>query len=408
MGVLEAIRMAAEALRSNKLRSALTLLGMVIGIFAIIASVTAVKVIDVYFQERLSFLGSSTFTISRYPSIQMGPTRFKWRPPITYEQIERLERTLQYPVDVSILEDFDFGMKVSYEARETDPDVILIGTDEDFLGNYSYEVNQGRSFTSEDIRYARPVMVLGSTIAEELFQTENPVGKTVRVRGNRYKVIGVLEAKGNFLGVNIDNRVFAPVTRLFAAYGQPQRNLASVSIRTQTIAQMPAATDEVVSRLRVIRKVDAGNENNFVIETNDTFADIFESFTGTLTMAGALIGLIALLAAGIGIMNIMLVSVTERTREIGIRKAIGAKSSAVLRQFLFEALFLCQIGGLLGILLGIATGNAVAWYFDISATIPWGWSLGGVAAVSGIALIFGVYPAAKAANLDPIEALRHE
>ncbi len=400
--------MAAEALRSNKLRSALTLLGMVIGIFAIIASVTAVKVIDVYFQERLSFLGSSTFTISRYPSIQMGPTRFKWRPPITYEQIERLERTLQYPVDVSILEDFDFGMKVSYEARETDPDVILIGTDEDFLGNYSYEVNQGRSFTSEDIRYARPVMVLGSTIAEELFQTENPVGKTVRVRGNRYKVIGVLEAKGNFLGVNIDNRVFAPVTRLFAAYGQPQRNLASVSIRTQTIAQMPAATDEVVSRLRVIRKVDAGNENNFVIETNDTFADIFESFTGTLTMAGALIGLIALLAAGIGIMNIMLVSVTERTREIGIRKAIGAKSSAVLRQFLFEALFLCQIGGLLGILLGIATGNAVAWYFDISATIPWGWSLGGVAAVSGIALIFGVYPAAKAANLDPIEALRHE
>jgi putative ABC transport system permease protein len=408
MGVIEAIRMAAEALRSNKLRSALTLLGMVIGIFAIIASVTAVKVIDVYFQERLSFLGSSTFTISRYPSIQMGPSRFRWRPPITYEQVERLKRSIQYPADISILEDFDYGMRVEYEDRETEPDVILLGTDENFLENYSYEIDQGRFFTEQDVRYARPVMVLGSSIAEELFLTENPIGKTVRVRGRRYQVVGVLVAKGNFLGVNVDNRVFSPATRLFAVYGQPQRSIEAVSVRTRSLAEMPGATDEVISRLRIIRKVKPGEENNFVIETNDTFKDFFEQFTGTLTMAGAMIGLIALLAAGIGIMNIMLVSVTERTREIGVRKAVGAKSGAVLRQFLFEALFLCQIGGAIGILLGIAVGNATAWYFGISATIPWGWSLAGVAAVSGIALVFGVYPAAKAARLDPIEALRHE
>lgn len=399
--------MAWQALRGNKLRSALTLLGMVIGIFAIIASVTAVEVIDVYFKERISFLGSTTFTISRNPQIQMGPRQYEWRPPITYAQVDRLKRTMNQPAELSIIEAFDFAIPVRYRERETERNIVVIGTDEYFLGNYSYEVDQGRSITSEDVLYARPVLLLGSVVAEALFPNENPLGKEVRAGGNRYEVIGVLKAKGNFLGVTQDNRVAGPITRMFTNYGNWNRDL-SISIRARQMEEMPVVMDEVISRMRVIRKVRPGEDNNFEISTNNTFQQFFDAFTGTLTLAGALIGFIALLAAGIGIMNIMLVSVTERTREIGIRKSVGAKRRAILQQFLLEALFLCQLGGLIGILLGVGVGNAVAWYFEISAAIPWGWAFGGVAAVSAIAMIFGVYPAMKAARLDPIEALRYE
>ena len=197
MEFVEAFRMAWTALRTNRLRSGLTLLGMVIGVFAIISSVTAVKVIDVYFRESMNFLGSSTFTISRYPSIRVSNEQFAYRRPITYEQIERLKRSLSQPVFISILEDFDLGA-VRYGDRETEPNVQLLGTDENFLENFSYELAEGRFITAQDVHYARPVIVLGSVIAEELFPNETPLGKVVRFGGHRYEVIGVLKTKGSF------------------------------------------------------------------------------------------------------------------------------------------------------------------------------------------------------------------
>ena len=250
--------------------------------------------------------------------------------------------------------------------------------------------------------------VLGSAVAEELFPSESPLGKQVEIKGLRLQVVGVLEAKGNFLGFNIDNRMFAPISYLFSRYGHPERNMGAISVRAPSIELVPAAMEEVIGRMRTIRKVPPGEENDFEIETNDSMRSIFEAFTGTLTMGGAGIGLIALLAAGIGIMNIMLVSVTERTREIGIRKSIGARRKDIMRQFLLEAFFLCQIGGFLGILLGVAVGNGVALYFDISSAFPVGWAVAAVVRVSLISLVFGGYPAYKAARLDPIDALRYE
>ncbi len=407
MEFVEAFRMAWTALRTNRLRSGLTLLGMVIGVFAIISSVTAVKVIDVYFRDSMNFLGSSTFTISRYPSIRVSNERFGHRRPITYAQIERLKRSLSQPVFISILEHFDLGA-VRYQGRETEPNVQLIGTDENFLENFSYELGAGRFITAQDVHYARPVIVLGSVIAEELFPNETPLGKVVRFGGHRYEVIGVLKTKGSFLGFSQDRRALIPITTAFARYGLPERDLASVSVRVSSPERLGAAMDEVISKLRIIRKVAPGQPNDFEISTNDSMRSIFEAFTRTLSMGGAGIGLIALLAAGIGIMNIMLVSVTERTREIGIRKAVGARRRDILRQFLLEAFFLCQIGGIVGILLGALAGNLVAVYFDISAVFPWSWALGGMLLVTLVAVVFGSYPAYKAARLNPIDALRYE
>lgn len=398
---------AWASLRANKLRTSLTLLGMVVGVFAIIASVTAVKVIDVYFEEKISFLGAGTFTISRYPEMRMGNENWEYRPNITYDQVERLRRTLQGPYVLSSQEDFDMT-DVRYKSRETDPNIIVIGTDENFPSNFSFTLDYGRFITADDNQYARPFVVLGSAVADELFPSESPIDKTVQIGGNRYQVIGVLEPKGNFLGFNMDNRVFAPMRTLFRNYGGEHRNIATTSVRAPAPHMVPAAMDEVIGRFRAIRKVPPGKDNNFELETNDTIRAVFASFTGALTTGGAGIGLIALFAAGIGIMNIMLVSVTERTREIGIRKSVGARRRDIMRQFILEAIFLCQIGGIVGIALGVLLGNGVAVYFDISAAIPWGWAIAAVVMVSLVALIFGGYPALKASRLDPIESLRYE
>lgn len=409
MAFIEAFWMALDALRGHKLRSALTLLGMVIGVFAIIVSVTAVEVIDVYFKDRLQFLGSSTFTVTRTPPIQVGnqDRSVRNRPSITYDQVERLEDAMTLPVTVSPLEDF-MRTKVTYGDRETEPNIFLMGTDEDMLGNFSYELEMGRFLTAEDVLYARPVCVIGADSYKILFPNESPLGKQIKMEGTRCEVIGVMAEKGNFLGFSQDNRIFFPITRGFSVYGQPQRNIASVSVRVHDAAMINAAKDEVTGRMRVIRKVQPGEENNFDISTNDSMQAVFEAFTGTLTIGGAGIGLISLLAAGIGIMNIMLVSVTERTREIGIRKSIGARRRDIKRQFLLEAFVLCQIGGLIGIVLGAAVGNGVALYFEISAAFPMGWAIAAVVMVTVISMVFGGYPAIKAARLNPIDSLRYE
>jgi len=409
MSAIEAIRMALSSLTGHKTRSALTLLGMVIGVFAIIVSVTAVKVIDVYFKDRLQFLGSSTFTISRFPPIQTGPLdrSMRNRPEITWDQVERLQRIMTLPVAVSPFEDFSMG-KARYGDRETLPNVVILGSNEHVLANFSYEIELGRGLTSEDVQFSRPVVVIGSEVAEDLFVNETPLGKTIRFDGIRYEVIGTLKSKGAFLGFSQDNRIIAPITRMMSVYGNPDRNIASTSVRVTDQRLLSAAMDEATGRMRTIRKVEPGEDNNFELSTNDSMQRIFDSFTSTLTMAGALIGFIALVAAGIGIMNIMLVSVTERTREIGVRKSIGARSRDIMSQFLLEAFFLCQIGGIAGILLGLVAGNLVAVQFNISAAFPWGWAITAVLLVTIIAIVFGGYPALKASRLRPIESLRYE
>ena len=405
MGISETIRMALGALRANMLRSALTLVGVVIGVFAVIASVTAVDVIDLYFNESLQFYGASTLSVERY---QRGQDDEAYHPPITYAQVKRLERMATSDLTVSYSERFEFLARVKFGGRETDPNIWLEGTDEDFLGNYGYAIAEGRPLTTQDVQYGRPVALIGAPVAEELFPNQSPLGKRIEVGRAQLEVIGVLAEKGGFLGFDYDTRIYAPITALLPVYGNNGRNIGSVTIAAPTAQQLQAAQDQIVSHLRVIRKVPPGRDNTFHLSSNDSIQETFGTFTSTLTLGGAAIGLISLLAAGIGIMNIMLVSVTERTREIGIRKAVGAKNHDILRQFLLEAVVLCQLGGLVGIAFGGLAGNIVAVQFDISPSFPWDWAVGAVLGMTLIAVAFGLYPAYKAARLDPIESLRYE
>jgi putative ABC transport system permease protein len=407
MRSIETVREALTALRANKLRSALTLLGIVIGVFAVIAAVTAVDVIDLYFKDSIQVFGASTFSVER-EQFGGGRDQEQYRPPVTYAQAKRLEERVSSELTVSVEEGFDYNVAVKSNRQKTNPNVNLYGTDEAFLGNFGYEMAAGRSLARPDLQNTRPVALLGASVADELFPTTDPVGKEIEMGRVRLRVIGVLAEKGSFLGFDPDTRVYAPVTYLMSTYGGGNRNLGDLTVRAPSPTQIADAKEEVRSHMRVIRKVPPGAPDNFVLESNDSIRSTFDQFTSTLTIGGALVGLISLLAAGVGIMNIMLVSVTERTREIGIRKAVGAKWGNILGQFLLEAIVLCQIGGLIGIILGGLGGNVTALYFDIQPSFPWAWALFAVAGVSVLALIFGGYPAYKAARLDPIESLRYE
>jgi len=402
----ETVREALQALRANVLRSALTLLGIVIGVFAVIAAVTAVDVIDLYFKSSIQGFGASTFSVERYDYAGGdGPDRY--HPPITHNQVQRLKGQMGPNATVSVSEQFDSGAKAASARHETNPNVTLYGTDEAFLGNFGYEMRAGRPLVEQDVQNGRPVALLGSDVAETLFPATSPLGKDVRVGRVRLQVVGVLDEKaGLFRDPN--TRVYAPISHLFAAYGGGGRSMDDTRIRAASAAQLPAVREAAQSYLRVIRQVEPGAPNTFNIESSDFLRSTFSQFTSTLTTGGALVGLISLLAAGVGIMNIMLVSVTERTREIGIRKAVGAKWRNILGQFLLEAIILCQIGGLIGIVLGGLGGNVAALYWDISPSFPWVWAGIAVAGVTLLAVVFGGYPAYKAARLDPIESLRYE
>jgi len=408
MNYTEYFSIAWDSIRSNKLRSSLTLLGIVIGVFAIVSSVTAVRVIDVYFNDTINFLGSTTFSVQKYPAVQFGhlDERIRRRRDITYDQITVYRRRAQLPI-VASPTDWLGETKISFADRETRPNVSIVGSDEGWVVNNSYDLEGGRFLTDGDVRFARSVAVIGRSVSDKLFPNENPLNKEIRVDGRRFRVVGVLAEKGQAFGQDLDQMVVAPITRLLDIYGSAGRSL-SIEIRAPSIELLGATMDEAAGILRSIRKVPPGEENDFEIITNESLLTAFTNFTQYLTLGGLGIGLIALLTAGIGIMNIMLVSVTERTKEIGTRKAVGATNRAILRQFLVETIFLCQVGGIVGILLGVLAGNVTALAFGIRPTFPWDWALIGIAGITVIALIFGVYPAYKAARLNPIDALHYE
>ena len=403
----EFIAMAVASLRSNKLRSALTLLGMVIGVFAIIVAVTSVQVIESQFSSTIQSFGSTTFTVSTQGEMTLhGPGRGRPRAAFTYEQAERLIDRARLPVAISPVLNMGFA-KARYGSQETDQTVRVFGSNAYWATNTNFAVEEGRFLTDQDVRLGRPVVVLGSALNEKLFPNESALAKDIVLDGFRYQVIGVLEEKGQAFGESQDLIAVVPITRVITLYGASERNLYA-QVRAPSVDMLPATMDEVIGHLRVIRRVRAGEDNDFDVSSNEGLVAQVESFASIVAMGGAGVGLFTLLAAGIGIMNIMLVSVTERTREIGVRKAVGARRRDILQQFLYEAIFLCQIGGLFGILLGVLVGNLLGLSMDATFTFPWLWALSAVLGVTVIALVFGVYPAYKAARLDPIESLRYE
>lgn len=408
MNIKEVFFQAFDSLRANKLRSSLTLLALVVGVFSVIVSTTAVAVLDNFFQNTMSLMGGDVINISRTPSVQIGDgdrRSLRNRQEISFETAEELQERLRLAGEISPDETFDFT-KVVYGNEETEPTVRIVGSNEYYLNNNAYELQDGRNFNSEDISYSRPYAIIGSEIQEDLFQTEYPLGKNIRVAGHQYRIIGLLDEKGSIFGQSLDNVVIIPYTTALNIYGG-NRNI-DIQAKAPDIELLEAAMDEITGVMRVIRKVAPGMENDFEIETNDSLAGTFDQFTYILYAVGIIIGGITLFGAGIGVMNIMLVSVTERTREIGIRKAVGATRKAIVSQFLMEAIFICQLGGLLGIALGVLAGNGMALWIETEPVIPiWAVTMGFFGMLI-IGLVFGVYPAFKAAQLDPIESLRYE
>ncbi len=407
MQLSETFKQAGSSLMANKIRSFLTLLALVIGVFSVIVSTTAVAVLDNFFTNTMSVLGSDVITVQKNPAVQMGPrdASQRNRKNIRFEDAEELEERMRVGEGLNPVTTFSFT-KIVYKDKETDPDVRVRGGNSEFFENNAFVIEDGRNFNEDDIQYKRQVVIIGKDVQTELFQTEYPLNKEVRIDGKPYTVIGLLEKKGQIFGQSFDNIVVIPYTTGINNYGG-NRGIG-IQLRAPEIAMIQETIDEVTGIMRVIRGVGPSEENDFEIVTNDSLSGTFDAFTGVLYVAGFAIGFITLLGAGIGVMNIMLVSVTERTREIGVRKSVGATRKAIVNQFLMEAIFICQIGGIIGMLIGVGVGNLVAVWIDTEPVIPL-WSVfGSFFGMTIIGLLFGVYPAFKAAKLDPIESLRYE
>ncbi len=407
----ESFGMALSAIRSNKLRSSLTLLGIVVGIFSIISVMTAMEVLRNSIEEGIMQLGANTVQLQKFPPGGPGGGRNRWRfrnrKNITYEQAVQIRDKATLAEAVGI-EAWEFGRIIWWNGEKTNPNVSVAGENPEGLATNDWVVASGRGIMNEDLDLSRRVVVLGVPVAEKLFPPAvNPVNEQIRIDGSVYQVIGVLAPKGGVLGGNQDNLVLMPITTFFQKYGKDKD--IHVMVKALNREVFDDAVEQSRMILRAARNVTPGDEDDFGYFSNDSIVKQFDEFTLYFRIGVLVIASIALIAAGIGIMNIMLVSVTERTREIGIRKAIGAKKRDVLYQFLTEAVILCMIGGILGVLLGIIAGNVViGLWLGTSVVVPWDWAAIGLGVCSIVGLVFGVYPAWKASTLDPIEALRYE
>ena len=404
----EILRLSLTALRTNKLRSALTILGVTIGVFSVIGVMTALNVIQGSIESGLSFLGSNIFQIAKYPSISTSDpgTKYANRRNITLDQAREFARLMDGQAGAICFKLFDGGKPASY-GRTKLQGLTLVGTNEHFLVANSFTLGYGRNLSPEDVVLARNVAVVGPDLQKKLFPNESPIGKVIKVNEKPYQIIGVFTEKGSSFGQNQDRTVVVPITRYLGDFGRTYRSI-NIAVQSTSQATYNQTLDKAIGAMRSARGLKLGEENDFEIYSNDTLISAFAQIAGTIRIGAFVVSVIALLAAGIGIMNIMLVSVTERTREIGVRKAIGARRGDIVKQFLLEAVVLSELGGLFGILFGVAGGNGVAFWLDLAVVFPWGWALTGLIVCSLIGTGFGWYPAFKAARLDPIEALRYE
>ena len=407
----ESFLMALNAIRMSKLRSVLTLLGIIVGVFSIIAVMTAVGVLRNSIEDGIMQLGANTFQIQKFGNdFNTTPEqrrKMRNRRDITYEQAVQVRDKATLASAVGI-EGWSFGRVVVWQAQKTNPNVAVCGENLEGIVTNDWNVETGRSFNAEDLDMARSVCILGNPVAEKLFPPNvDPVGENVRVDGNIYQVIGVFAKKPGAFGGNQDNFLCLPIFTFFNKYGKTGQDL-HIMVKAINRDVLDDAIEQARLILRTARKVPPGADDDFWYFSNDSMVRQFNDFTLYLRVGVLVVSSIALLAAGVGIMNIMLVSVTERTREIGIRKAIGAKRKDILSQFMIEAVILCEIGGIIGVLLGIGGGNVVGLLVNAPAVIPWDWAAIGIGACSLVGVVFGVYPAWKASTLDPIEALRYE
>ncbi len=404
----EIFRLALASLSANKLRSVLTMLGITVGVFSVIGVMTCITALRDNIESGLNVLGANSFQISKFPAINFSDprTRFRNRRDISYAQAARFKELMRDTAEVSLQLRWG-GRRVVYLDRRTNPNVRLIGADENFMASRNFELAVGRNIQADDVEFGRAVVILGHDIANKLFVNEEPLGKTVRVDGTSYTVIGVMAPKGTSFGDNQDTQAVTTITQYLEIYGSAYRSIG-VNVQARNQESLAETQDAAVGAMRLVRGLAPEYPNDFEVFSNESLIEAFNKIAGIVALGSFAISAIALLASGVGVMNIMLVSVTERTKEIGIRKSIGATKRNILMQFLIEAVVLSLAGGLAGVLAGVIGGNVAASLMNVSAIFPWGWAVAGLLVCSGIGVGFGFYPAWKAASLDPIEALRYE
>ncbi|MSU51807.1 MAG: FtsX-like permease family protein [Opitutaceae bacterium] len=413
MAFAEILKMALSSLGANKLRSSLTMLGITIGVFSVIGVMTAVSALRQSVETGISFLGSNIIQLSKYP---IGPMRddnsrrsIQVRRDVKLADGQRIIRLMEGVSDVICLKAFVYNnpVQATYLNRKTTPNISFGGANEYFPEANQYTIEFGRNFTPADVELARPLALIGKEIGAKLFPRENPLGKLIKAAGHTYTVTGVFAEKGTAFGGNKDDIVMVPITRFLIDLGAGRRTV-NIAIQAPSRETYNDTVDKAVTAMRIVRGLRPEQENDFELYSNDSLIAAFAKVADVISEGAFVISAIALLAAGVGIMNIMLVSVTERTKEIGIRKSIGARKVSILLQFLIEAVAISVAGGLVGILIGIGAGNGLAFYLQAALVFPWGWTLIALVVCCGIGIGFGFYPAWKAASLDPIEALRYE
>jgi len=407
----ENVRLALDSIRGQMLRTILTIIIIAIGIFALVGILSLVTALGNTISKDFASMGSNTFNIQRYEfEVQRhgGSEREKINPIINYDNIREFIDKYNYPyTQTSISFRGTNRAEVKFENDKTDPEVQVYGVNENYLENTGTKIDRGREFTYFDIENNNRVCILGSDFLKNLFINDNPINKTISIRGVKFKVIGIVESKGSTFGNNQDLRVLIPIQVARGIFTDPNINY-TISVKVEDKEMMEGAQDEAIMTFRNVRGLSPIEENNFGIERSDDLINRIAQITGILESAAWIISIITILGSSIALMNIMLVSVTERTREIGVRKALGAKRSTIATQFFIETIVIGQFGSILGIILGILGGFGIAQIFDFVFTIPWAAMLWATIITFLVAVIAGSYPATKAAKLDPIESLRYE
>ncbi|MFI5151269.1 MAG: ABC transporter permease [Bacteroidia bacterium] len=407
----ENIKISLSSIRAQMLRTVLTVAIIAIGIGALVGILTAIDAIKGSINSNFTSMGANSFTIrNREMTIRIGrsgkrPRKYR---EINYREANDFIQKFTYPAIASVSTLATFNATLKYLSEKTNPNIQIFGVDENYLSTSGYELEQGRNFTAQEILFGSHSIILGKDLVPTLFKNKtDPIDKIISVGNGKYRVVGVLKSKGNSSGFGGDKVCLLPLSNVRQYFPRPNMSY-TINVLAPSASMMESAVGEATGVFRVIRRLQTGEEDNFEITKADNLANMLIDDLKYVTIAATLIGVITLLGAAIGLMNIMLVSVTERTREIGVRKAIGANKQVIRSQFLVEAIVICQLGGLFGILLGIIIGNGVSFIMGGSFLIPWVWMLTGVVICFVVGIIAGIYPAIKASNLDPIDALRFE
>ncbi|HNR42257.1 MAG TPA: ABC transporter permease [Bacteroidales bacterium] len=406
----ENLRISVRAIQSNKVRAILTMSIIAFGIMALVGILTAIDAIKTSLTSQFTIMGANTFTISsRVISIQHGAggRRARNYSRISYREALDFRERFAEPAWVSVGYNATAMAIVKYGSQETNPNISLRGVDENYLTVSGYEIGSGRNFSADEVQQNRRLVLLGSDVADGIFPSGvDPVGQEVVVSGLRLQVAGVLKSRG--ASVMSDDKVcFMPVTTARQYFSRPNMNF-SITVMPMNPVNLDVMTGEAEAVFRIVRNLAPEDKSDFSVSKSDSILNMLLKNIKYVTLAATLIGIVTLFGAAVGLMNIMLVSVTERTMEIGVRKAIGAKTSTIKYQFLYESIMIGQLGGIFGIILGIIMGNVVSAMLRSSFAVPWIWIVTGIMVCFVVGVVSGYAPAVKAANIDPIEALRHE